>query len=459
MKIILLLAFLVFGIVKVSAQDVTGVWKGTLDIQGNKLSVVFKIAKTDAGYVSRMDSPDQNAFNIETSSTTFENNTLNVKLNSAGIDFTGTLKDSETIEGIFKQGGGSLPLVLKRTNETAKVEPPRPKLRPQEPKPPFPYKSENVKFADNTEKINLAGTLTMPAAGKNFPAVILITGSGPQNRDEEIFGHKPFFVIADFLTRNGIAVLRYDDRGVGESEGKFGAATSRNFADDVEAAIAYLKTRPEINRKKIGLIGHSEGGMIAPMVAAKSKDVAFIVLLAGPGVNGDEVLMSQIKAVSEASKVPTAELEAELQNSRGAYTIVKKDLSQAETEKELNAYYETISAMKSSAADSVKTLTSPWMSYFIRYQPSPILSKVKVPVLALNGEKDLQVLPKINLPAIREALAKGGNKKVTIKELLGLNHLFQQCKTCLIGEYGELEETFSPTALNEMLTWLKEQTK
>lgn len=299
----------------------------------------------------------------------------------------------------------------------------------------------------------------MPSAGKNFPVVVLITGSGAQNRDEEILGHKPFLVIADFLTRSGFAVLRYDDRGFGESEGKFGAATSRDFADDAEAAVAYLKTRPEINKKKIGLIGHSEGGFIAPMIAAESKDIAFIVLLAGPGVSGDEVLMSQLKAIGEAGNAPAEALQMNLDANQGAYLIIRKGLSQAETEKELAAYYAAIPFMKDKASSAIKTLSSPWMTYFVRSQPSEYLSKVKVPILALNGGRDLQVLPKPNLEGIRASLAKSGKKNVTIMELAGLNHLFQECKTCSVGEYGELEQTFSPAALNEMLIWLKRQTR
>jgi len=266
-------------------QEITGEWNGVLNIQGTQLRVVFNIKKTDSGYISTMDSPDQGAKDIPVATTTFEDPILKIKATAIGATYNGKLADG-IITGTFVQRGMSLPLILSRDKVEKQVL-----KRPQEPKAPFPYYSEEVVFKNDKADITLAGTLTLPKKEGKFPVVILITGSGPQDRNEELMGHKPFLVIADYFTKKGIAVLRYDDRGFGKSTGNFKTATSNDFALDVESAVAYLKTRKEIDKNKIGLIGHSEGGIIAPMVAAKSKDVDFIVLLAGTGIPGDELLL------------------------------------------------------------------------------------------------------------------------------------------------------------------------
>ena len=311
----------------------------------------------------------------------------------------------------------------------------------------------------------------MPKENGLFPVVILISGSGPQNRDEELLGHKPFLVLSDFLTRNGIAVLRYDDRGTAQSEGDFKAATSADFATDVESAIEYLKTRKEIDKKQIGLIGHSEGGIIAPMVANKSKDVAFIVLLAGTGLPGDQILLSQQRLIGKASGVRDELLQENELINKKAFDVVKKSNSLEQLEDDLTNLLNkflvdnpiTDIPQGMSSDDFVKLqitqVVNPWMQYFIKYDPSLALEKVKCPVLALGGEKDLQVPSKENLEAIKIALAKGGNKKVTIKELPNLNHLFQESITGTPNEYATIEQTFSPIALNEILKWIKAQTK
>jgi hypothetical protein len=323
----------------------------------------------------------------------------------------------------------------------------------------------------------LAGTLTLPSKESVFPAVILISGSGPQNRNEEIMGHKPFLVIADYLTRNGFAVLRFDDRGVDQSKGDFKSATSADFADDVEAAIAFLKKRKEISPKKIGLIGHSEGGYIAPMVAAKNKDVAYIISLAGPGIPCSDLLVLQAAALSKASGMKQLEIDKNKKINNGAYDIVKKATDGDKLRNDLTTYFnKNIDDSVAAHADvkkeplnhtekdqfiqsEVDQLTSPWMQYFLKYNPAKALEKVHCPFLAMNGEKDLQVPPKENIEAIKVALAKAGNKNVTTKILPKLNHLFQECSKGLPEEYSIIEQTFSPNALSEMLNWLKVQTK
>ena len=285
-RIIILTVSLLFVVASFSqTQDITGQWNGVLNVQGISLRIVFHVNKTDEGYTSTMDSPDQGATGLPVTSTTFDGSKLTLTV--ANIVYEGEFKN-DSVVGIFKQGGLSIPMNMGRTPMEA-----TPVVRPQEPKPPYPYHSENLTFENKAAGVTLAGTLTMPSTGDNFAAVILITGSGAQNRDEEIMRHKPFLVIADYLTRSGIAVLRYDDRGFAQSTGDIHSATTADFATDAESAIAYLKTRKEINSRKIGLTGHSEGGIIAPMVASRSKDVAFIAMLAGTGIRGDKILLLQ----------------------------------------------------------------------------------------------------------------------------------------------------------------------
>lgn len=452
--------------ISLSAQDITGQWNGALKVQGIQLRLVFNVTKTDNGVSSTMDSPDQGAKGIPTTTTNFENSILKITIANAKIEYEGTLGKDNIIVGTFKQGGQSFPMNLSK--EVIKKQ----KLvRPQEPIKPYPYYSEDVTFENIKAGIILAGTLTLPKKDGVFPVVILITGSGPQNRDEELLGHKPFLVLSDYLTKNGIAVLRYDDRGTALSKGDFKTATSADFATDVESAIIYLKTRKEIKKKKIGLMGHSEGGLIAPMVASKSKDVAFIVLLAGTGIQGDQILLLQQKLIGKASGLSDEDLQKNELTNRKAFDIVKKSNSIEQLNIDLTNFIkqslvENPNAEKPQGMSDedfvklqVKQIANPWMQYFIKYNPAPALEKVKCPVLAINGEKDLQVPPKENLEAIKNALTKGGNKKVTTKELPNLNHLFQECKTGSPDEYATIEQTFSPTSLTEIFNWIQTQTK
>ena len=443
------------------AQDITGSWNGILKVQAIQLRIVFNVTKTDNGYSSTMDSPDQGAKGIHVPTTTYENPTLKFELPALGISYEGNLENDTIFVGDFKQSGMTFPLTLTRSQHAKETI-----VRPQNPQKPYPYYTEDVKFENSTDNIELAGTLSLPKKEGNFPAVILITGSGPQNRDEELMGHKPFLVLADYLTRKGIAVLRYDDRGIGGSTGDMTTATSTDFAKDVEAAIKYLKTRNEINRKKIGLMGHSEGGMIAPMVAYGTKDVSFIVLLAGPGIRGDKLLLKQSYDIGEASGLSKDKLQHSEKINGGLYDIILNSMNDTSLDEKLTDYLnhsfnelpESEKPQGISIEDYskkvVKQLNSPWMLYFIRYDPAPTLEKVKCPVLAINGSKDLQVNAEMNLNAIKIALAKGGNKQVTTKELPGLNHLFQECETGLPAEYAQIEQTFSPIALKVISEWI-----
>jgi len=445
------------------AQDITGDWNGVLKTQGVALRLIFRISKNDSAFSCILKSPDQSPKDIPASSTSFDNSSLHVTVSNLHIEYTGSLKN-DSIVGNFKQNGLTIPLNLFR--QMPVVEKPK---RPQEPAKPYPYYSEDITFENQQAKITLAGTLTLPQKDGVFPAVVLISGSGPQNRDEELLGHKPFLVLADYLTKNGIAVLRFDDRGTAQSKGTFNGSTSQDFSTDVDAAVAFLQTRKEINKKKIGLIGHSEGALIAPMVAARSKNIAFIVLLAGPGIPCDQLLLLQQSAIAKASGKSDSSIQRLIATNKKAFEIVKNAASPEQLKTDMTKYLKEVTKNSPekpqgmSDDDFVKLLvervTDPWTVYFLKYDPAIALEKVKCPVLALNGDKDLQVTPKENLEGIKQSLAKGGNKKVTTKLLPNLNHLFQECKTGAPSEYATIEQTFSPAALSEVLQWIQTQVK
>ena len=439
-------------------QEITGQWNGLLKVPGAQLRIVANISKTETGYFSTVDSPDQNANGIPVATTTFENSILKLEIPVINGSYEGTLNKDNIIVGKLTQNGQSFEVNLSKEIVQKQVF-----SRPQEPKKPYPYYTEDVKFLNKTANITLAGTLSLPKKEGNFPAVILITGSGAENRDEEIFGHKPFLVLSDYLTKKGIAVLRLDDRGVGESTGNTNTSTTVDFASDIQAGVDYLKTRTEINKKKIGLIGHSEGGLIAPMVAGNSKDINFIVLLAGPGLRGDKILLLQNELIKRQSGMPEAENQKEKEIYKGAYDlIIASSVNDDTLKSNISSYLKT--KYNDPSKDEIVKLfatqvTGVWMYNFIKLDPAPFLEKVKCPVLALNGSKDLQVPAEVNLDAIKKTLADSGNKKVTTKIVPNLNHLFQECQTGLPTEYETIEQTFSPIALEEISDWLLVQTK
>src|SRR5690625_2551852 len=392
MKKTLLIALAVLTSLSIYAQDITGQWHGLLKVQGIQLPIVFHISESDGVYSATMDSPDQGAFGISVATTTYEEAVLKLEIPSAAIQYTGSLDENNRVIGRFKQGGLELPLDLSR--EAIEKEVVR---RPQEPTKPYPYYSEDVVFVNQDANVALAGTLSLPEKEGVYPVVILITGSGPQNRDSEIFGHKPFLVLSDYLTRKGIGVLRFDDRGVGESTGSFASAISADFATDVESAIAYLKTREEVDKSKIGLIGHSEGGIIAPMVASKSDDVAFIVLLAAPGIPGDQLMIEQAKQIGKAMGLNEEVLLKNETTNRMIYDLVIQSGSLKELEHDLRNFFSkkveedaSIEIPEGMSKEKfitmqVAQIATPWMRYFIDHNPALILEKVTCPVLALNG--------------------------------------------------------------------------
>ena len=430
--------------------DVAGIWLGSLTAGAVRLRIAFHITATDKGYSATMDSLDQGAKGLPVASVTLEGAKLTMTMPALGAKYEGALAgDAASIRGTFQQGGVALPLTLERVKNEAPLEPPR----PQEPKPPYPYTSEDVTYENKTAGISLAGTLTIPQGKGPFPAALLVTGSGPQNRNEEIMGHKPFLVLSDYLTRRGIVVLRVDDRGIGTSGGRFTTATTADFATDAEAGVAYLAMRAEVDPHRIGLIGHSEGGIIAAMVAAEHPAVAFIVMMAGTGVPGETVLVEQVRMLARASGQTKKKADEAGRNERKILGLVKEGKDTATIEKEISGLSEG-KIPEGEMAAQVQALTSPWFRYFLAYDPASSLKRVKCPVLALGGSKDLQVSPEQNLKAIRRALEGGGNKNVETDEFPGLNHLFQTAPTGLPNEYAQIEETIAPSVLQKVSNWV-----
>ena len=361
------------------------------------------------------------------------------------------------IEGNFTQGGQSFPFHLGRGAA------PVPK-RPQEPTPPFPYRSEEVKVASGA--ITLAGSLTLPEGAGPFPAALLVTGSGPQNSDEELLGHKPFLVLSDFLTRAGIAVLRMDDRGVGGSTGALGEATTDVLAGDALACIGFLAQRPEIDPRRIGIVGHSEGGLIGPLAASRSAQVAFVVMMAGPGIPGAELLPLQSERIQRAMGASEAEAQAQTEAMRAMLALIAAGADSAALRTKAEALAQAqVAALPDSLRPSatelsqeldqqLRSMSQPWFRYFISYDPRPALRQVKVPVLALIGEFDLQVPADRNLPEIERALKEAGNADATVRQLPGLNHLFQPTASGSPSEYGNIETTLDPLALETIRDWI-----
>lgn len=460
---VIIFLFCVTGVNAQEKDPVSGDWYGNVVNRnlGINIPVVFHISRDEKGsFTATMDSPDQGMFGMAADRVTFADSKLEAEWLRLKGKYTGLLKDGK-FSGTWKQGAGETHLTISR-------EKPEPAKRPQLPRKPYPYLEEQVKFKGLNGDHNLAGTLTIPEGKGPFPAVALISGSGPQDRDETLLGHKPFLVLADHLTKNGVAVLRYDDRGTAESEGNFASATSLDFADDAEAAMIFLQGRNEVDSKKIGLIGHSEGGLIAPIVAARNPEVSFIVLLAGPGLKGNEILLLQSALISKAAGVFPKIIELNRKVSEGVYQEIVAEADDEKARENISKRVAELVAdqpaffqqqyQKAFEGQNLNQLLSPWFRFFLDYDPTPALTKVKCPVLAINGEKDLQVPPDENLEAIEKALTEGGNNSFTLKKLDNLNHLFQNCKTGAITEYSKIEETFSPEALNLISSWIGQQT-
>lgn len=450
----------------IETDPAVGVWLGTVDVQVAKLRLGFTVTSGPTGELAAtLNSIDQGNTEVPVASIRRTGDELSLDLPAIAASFRGTIAEKgDSIEGTWKQGPQSLPLVLERVDRLPGVE------RPQEPKGPLPYKAEEVTFGNPwADEVTLAGTLTLPDGPGPHPAVVLISGSGPQDRDESLMGHKPFLVLADALTRRGIAVLRYDDRGFGESTGDHSQATSKDLATDAAAAGKFLTERADIDASRIGLCGHSEGGLVAPMVAAKFPDkVAFMVLIAPPGVPGDEILRSQGEAVEPFLGLKPVQATALTKMRNTAIELAMEGVDDAVYAERLKPLVEEAARrMPDSGIEPGKQVEvlmkglemfrTPWFEYFLGYDPAKALRLAPCPVLAVIGEKDLQVLPDLNLPPLREALAASPSGDVTVEELPELNHLLQTADTGFVSEYSQIEETIAPSALKLIGDWVVER--
>jgi hypothetical protein len=450
----------------VPGQGLAGTWQGSLSIRVAELRLVLKITRSTEGKLSgTLDSIDQGAQDLPLDTVEQRAGAVHLESKRIGAAYDGQMSaDGSEIAGEWKQSGQTLALVFKR------LEKPPELARPQEPRKPYPYREEEVRFESQDAAVRLAGTLTLPRGNGPFPAVLLISGAGPQDRDEAIMGHRPFLVLADHLTCQGIAVLRVDDRGVGKSSGDLAKATVEDFVGDALAGVNFLKARAEIDPRRIGLVGHSEGGAVAPLVAVRSPAVAFIVLLAGVGVPMDQLLLRQAADLARVMGASEAAIATNAAVQQRIFEIVRTEPDLAAAERQVRSLLdeqmklftdEQRKALGHGEAwleAQVKMAASPWMRHLLTYDPKATLMKVRCPVLALNGAKDLQVSAKENLAAIRQALEAGGNTNVETIELAGLNHLLQPCQTGAVAEYSRIEETIAPLALETIDRWIRAQT-
>lgn len=440
-----------------------GGWGGALEVSGIRLRMVLTVADSAGTLQARFRSVDQN--NTEFGGTVrTAGDSVVIQSPLIGATYRAVLVGRDTLRGEWMQGAGTLPLNMVRGADAAMVL-----RRPQHPQPPFPYRTEEV-TVESVPGVRLAGTLSIPRGAGPHPGVVLVTGSGAQDRDETLLSHKPFLVLADHLTRNGIAVLRLDDRGVGGSTGSFQAATSADFAQDATAAVRWLRARPEVADDRVGIVGHSEGGLIAPLVASRHPDaVNFLVLLAGPGIPSAELLVTQGALISRAAGDPESEIQRTSVLQREMFATIAQTADSAALHARLREIGERFQASltpeeraRPDASDAtltaaINTMVSPWYRWFLRYDPAPALRATRVPVLALNGALDLQVPADENLAGIERALRAGGNRDVTTEKLPGLNHLFQTATTGSPREYGEIEETMAPVVLERVTAWIRER--
>ncbi len=455
-------------------QSLVGNWEGVIDAAN--LKVVFHIAeKADQTLSATLDSPDQKAFGIPVETVVFEKGHLHLEIPLVHGSYDGQMnEDGSEMDGKWKQGL-ALALNLKKTSsEPGDIKPSanieklmatQKAIASHEPQKPYPYQEEAVSFPNIQAGVTLAGTLTLPEGEGPFPAVVLISGSGPNDRDETVAGHRLFLEIADDLTRHGIAVLRYDKRGIKASTGDYFTATTQDFASDALSGVAYLKSREGIDPKKIGLVGHSEGGLIAPMAAIQAPDVSFIVLLAGSGVAGKDVILRQRELMDEAEGVDKKAMTFHQASLKWLLGEIEKGKDEGEIKAAMPNILQaagddpqTLSKDQAFIDSYEKLFVGPWGRFFITFDPQETLRKVKCPVLALNGEKDLQVDPQQNLPPIEEALKEGNNPDVTFKSFPDLNHLFLPCNTGDASEYALIPQTISPAVLGFMTAWIKKHT-
>ena len=453
-----------FVVLLSNAQSgLSGYWIDTVPVGAVSMRLVLHFYEKDTVVALDLYSIDQTKQAVPLKGWVRNGDSIFAKEKRAMIDFSLQYDSlNQRISGILKQRGAEFPLMFKPISALPVI------LRPQTPQAPFPYKIEEVSFQNKKAKIALSGTLTLPEKGENLKAIVLLPGSGPHDRDETIFEHKLLWILADSLSRQGYAVLRYDKRGIKKSEGEHAKATIDDFCDDAYAAIEFLRKDKRIDKNNIGIIGHSEGGVIAPMLAAKDKKIAFIVSLAGMVQNGRELLLTQCKLILHSEGVSEDSIAVDNRFRTFMYDVIIKHGNEKEfankLTKELDSYVSNLSEQEKemlswnsiTKAKFVIAHTSPYMKHFVALQPETYINKVKCPVLAVFGEKDIQVSAIENADLIRKCLQKSHNEpysKVVIIE--GVNHLLQKCNQCTVSEYGWIEETIAPEVLELLFSWLK----
>ena len=428
--------------------QIEGYWKGQIDLGVQKLEMAFDIKSAENGFSATLDVPAQGAFDIPVDEMIFREGQLQLKMTAMGASFSGTLIDA-AIEGNFTQNGMTFPLnLVKGAKELLQA-------RPQDPQPPFNYRIEEVTFTNPKEGNTLTGTLTIPEGEGPFPAMVLVSGSGQQNRDEELMNHRPFWVMADYCARHGVAVLRYDDRGLGGSTGEVENATSLDFSYDAEAAFDFLRKQKHIDASHVGILGHSEGGIINFMVSARRPEVAFLVSLAGPSVNGIEVLKAQGEAIYRAQGLPEEAIAFTSATNNQLYGVIEQSESREEADSLLRQLVKGWGYNEKLTEQTVGQLASPWMYYFLKYDPTEAIVKTTCPALLLNGSKDLQVIASQNLLGYEKIIAEHNKTNLTLRELSDLNHLFQHCETGSPNEYFEIDETISPEVLEMVVEFVE----
>lgn len=451
----------------VPGDGLTGSWQASLAVSpGVHLRLLLELTNAARGtFAGIMTSLDQGNARIPCTATTNAPTRVQLKLPSVNSSFTGELSpDGSELQGQWRQGASSMTLAFKRLAKPLDLR------RPQDPSKPYPYREVDVSIPNTKSAITLAGSLTLPSTPGPHPAVILLTGSGPQDRDESIAGHRPFLVLADHLTRGGIAVLRMDDRGVGKSGGKFSTATHEDFVEDALAAVQWLGSRTEVDRKRIGLIGHSEGGVVAPLAARAQPDaIAFLVLMAGVGIPVEQLLVQQGMDLGRVVGTDDAVLKQNAEVQREIFREIKRSSNEAELRSTLREILnkqvssltpeqrKSLNMNEKVIESQLQQLTSPWFRTLLSYSPAQTLAQIRCPVLAINGDKDLQVAATPNLEGIRKGLALAGNTSLETVKFPGLNHLFQPCTTGALSEYAEIEQTIAPQVLDTIRAWIQKQ--
>jgi uncharacterized protein len=446
-------AFLSFG----QKEQFIGSWLGSINISGISLRIAMHISEKDHIILTKLDSPDQQSFGNSAHKTVIESDSIHVDFPLLGARYAGKLINHQLI-GKFYQAGMELDLNMERFDGV--VEAPK---RPQIPTGPFPYSSKEVKIKTTNPEVILSGTLTIPQGKGPFPAVILVSGSGAQDRNEELMGHKPFWILADHLTRNGIAVLRYDDRGYAKSTGNFDDATTMDFADDANAVFNFLAKQKKIDKAYIGIIGHSEGGIIAPIIASKNPQVQFVVLMAGTSISGDKILIDQQELIMRANKTDEKEVTENIQLSEKIIDFLLKEKNNPNLQTDLANHIEKVAkeihytipkslSPKTFAKQTAFAYSKKWIVSFVSIDPALYLKQLMIPTLALFGEKDLQVSTRANVKPMEDALKN--NPKATVHTFLDLNHLFQHAKTGSPSEYALIEETLAPEFLDFVTQWI-----